>query len=237
VGRVALHMDTAYPFEDEVRVRIEPEKAAPFALKFRIPGWCVAATVEVNGQTVPAPKPGTYVTLQRPWAPGDKVTLKFQNQVRLVWRRRPEFHIRVQCAAVERGPLVFALPVEEDWQTFTAPAHGPGQGIKSARLVAKEGAAWNYAVIVDRDHPERSLRLKKLSVPESAVPWDSHPPLGLEVKARRVLNWRMEGDPEHPKTPGFPFNPMKLADGVETVTLVPFGATRLRMTYLPVIAS
>jgi hypothetical protein len=45
----------------------------------------------------------------------------------------------------------------------------------------------------------------------------------------------MEGDAEHPKTPGFPFNPMKLSDEVETVTLVPYGATRLRMAFLPII--
>jgi hypothetical protein len=46
----------------------------------------------------------------------------------------------------------------------------------------------------------------------------------------------MEGDPQHPKTPGFPFNPMKLSDEVESVTLVPFGATRLRMAFLPIIS-
>ena len=236
VGRVTLQMDTAYPFEDEVRVKVEPEKPAPFTLRFRIPGWCVGATVEVNGvRSQPDPKPGTFLAIQRRWEPGDKVKLVFQNQVRLVWRRRPEFHIRVQCAAVERGPLVFALPVAEDWRTFTAPAHGPGQGVKDCRLFPKEGAVWNYALIVDRDHPERDLKLRKLPVPEDAQPWGPHPPVGLEVKARRVLNWLMEGDAEHPKTPGFPFNPMKLADEIETVTLVPFGATRLRMAFLPII--
>jgi len=62
--------------------------------------------------------------------------------------------------------------------------------------------------------------------------------LGLEpvyriggFNTRRVLNWRMGGDPEHPKTPGFSFNPMRLPDQIETVTLLPFGATRLRMAY------
>jgi len=231
-------MDTAYPFEDEVRVKVEPERPAPFAMRFRIPGWCVAATVEVNGiRSQPDPKPGTFLTLQRRWEPGDKITLAFQNQVRLVWRRRPEFHIRVQCAAVERGPLVFALPVPEDWRSFVAPAHGPGQDIKSCRVFPKEGTVWNYALIIDHDNPDRSLSLRKLSVPDDAPPWGPHPPVGLEVKARRVLNWQMEGDPQHPKTPGFPFNPMKLSDEVETVTLIPYGATRLRMAFLPIITS
>ena len=237
-GRVTLSMDTEYPFADEVRVKVDPDRPAPFALEFRIPGWCVGARLEVNGvPAYPEPVPGTFATVHRRWEPGDRVTLQFQNQVRLVWRRRPEFHIRVQCAAVERGPLVFALPVEEDWRTFAAPAHGPGQDITSCRIFPKEGAVWNYALWVDRDHPEKDLRLRKLAVPEDAQPWGPHAPIGLEVKARRVLNWQMEGDAEHPKTPGFPFDPMKLADEVETVTLVPYGATRLRMAFLPIIAA
>ena len=237
-GGVTLQMQTAYPFEDEVRITVKTEMPAAFPLKFRIPGWCVGANVEVNG--IPAethPKPGAFITLARRWESGDKVTLQFENQARLVWRRRPEFHIRAQCAAVERGPLVFALPVQEDWQTFTAPAHGPGQDITSCRILPKPGAVWNYALVVDRDHPEKDLHLQKLAVPQGAQPWGPHPPIGLEVQARRVLNWRMEGDPEHPKTPGFPFTPMQLAEEVENVTLVPYGSTRLRMAFLPIISA
>jgi hypothetical protein len=57
--------------------------------------------------------------------------------------------------------------------------------------------------------------------------------LGLAVKAHRVLNRRLEGDVEHPKTPLLPYNPMQLGAEEETVTLVPFGFTHLRVAYLP----
>jgi len=237
-GRVALEIDTAYPFEDEIRVKVEPENPATFVLQFRIPGWCVGATVEVNGvKSQPDPKPGTFAKVQRRWEPGDSIKLQFRNQVGLFWIRRSEFRLRAHCAGVVRGPLVFALPVQEDWQPFKEPGHGPGKDIQSWRLFPKQGAVWNYALIVDRNHPEKSLRLRKLSVPEGAAPWGPHPPVGLEVKARRVLNWLMAGDPQHPRTPGFPLNPLKFSEEVETVTLVPFGSTRLRMAYLPIVAS
>jgi hypothetical protein len=236
-GQVSLKLDTEYPFEDEVRVIVDAEKAASFPLQFRIPGWCTSATLEVNGQPSGAPAlPGTYVSVERSWNLGDKVTLRFVNPIRVLWRRKPEFGIRARCAAIERGPLVFSLPVEADWRQFTPPAHGPGENIRAYRLFPKNGM-WNYALIVDADHPELSLTLRKLPAVAGSRPWDSNPPVGLEVKARRVLNWRMEGDPEHPKTPGFPFNPMQLSEQVEIVTLVPFGSTRLRMTYLPIIAA
>ena len=237
-GEVRLTLDTEYPFEDEVRVIVDAEKAVTFPLQFRIPGWCTSAAVEVNGQASGASaEPGAYTTVERTWAPGDKVTLRFVNPIRILWRRRPEFRIRARCAAIERGPLVFSLPVEPDWRQFTPPAHGPGENIRAYRLFPNDAASWNYALIINADHPEMSLTLKKLPTVADSRPWDANPPVGLEVKARRVLNWRMEGDPEHPKTPGFPFNPMQLADEIETVTLVPFGATRLRMTYLPIIGA
>ena len=235
-GKVTLTLDTDYPFEDEVRMVVDPEQAASFPLQFRIPGWCTSATIDVNGASAGvAAEPGSYASIDRVWNQGDKVTLRFVNQIRVLWRRRPEFRIRARCAAIERGPLVFTLPVDTDWRQFTPPAHGPGEDIKAYRLFPKTND-WNYALIVNPDHPESSLTLKRLPTVAGSRPWDSNPPVGLEVKARRVLNWRMEGDSEHPKTPGFPFNPMQLSDQLETVTLVPFGSTRLRMTYLPIIS-
>jgi DUF1680 family protein len=235
-GQVTLTLDTEYPFEDEVRVIVDLERPASFPLQFRIPGWCTSAVVEVNGAgSGGAAQPGSYATIERIWNRGDKVTLRFVNAIRIAWRKKPEFGIRARCAVIERGPLVFSLPVEPDWRPFVPPAHGPGEDIKAFRLFPKK-SDWNYALILNSDHPESSLTLKKFPAVVGSRPWDSNPPIGLEVKARRVLNWRMEGEPEHPKTPGFPYNPMRLSDQIETVTLVPFGATRLRMTFLPIIS-
>jgi DUF1680 family protein len=235
-GQVTLTLDTEYPFEDEVRVIVEAERAASFPLQFRIPGWCASAVVEVNGAVSGASaQPGSYATVERTWNRGDKVTLRFVNLIRIVWRKKPEFGIRARCAVIERGPLVFSLPVDADWRQFVPPAHGPGEDIKAYRLFPKE-SNWNYALILNAEHPESSLTLKKLPAVAGSRPWDSNPPIGLEAKARRVLNWRMEGEPDHPKTPGFPFNPMQLSDQIETVTLAPFGSTRLRITFLPIIS-
>jgi len=233
-----MSVDTQYPFEDEVRITFRPERAASFPVQFRVPGWCVAATIEINGAKYDGTvQPGTFARVNRMWESGDRAVIKFTNSVRLVWGPEPEAGVRVQCAAVERGPLVYALRIPEQWIPFTAPDHGPGNEaeIKSYRLLPMESAVWNYALVADRDHPERDLELKQLGVPKDARPWDGSSPIGLSGKARRVLNWKMEGDPEHPMTPGFPFNPMKLSAQVETVTLVPFGTARLRMTFLPIV--
>lgn len=239
-GALRIYVDTQYPFEDEARITLRPERAAIFPVQFRVPGWCVAASIEINGAKYEGPvNPGAFAVISRKWESGDRIVVKFVNTVRLKWGAKPEAGVRVQCAVVERGPLVYALRVPEQWLPFKAPDHGPGreEDIKSYRLLPENNAAWNYALMIDRDHPARDLELKQLEVPQNARPWDGSSPIGLSVKARRVLNWKMEGDPEHPMTPGFPFNPMELSEQIDTVTLVPFGTTRLRMTFLPIIVA
>lgn len=144
-----------------------------------------------------------------------------------------EAGVREGGVVVRRGPLTFTLPVAEDWRQFTPPSQGPGHDVVAYRVFPAEGAEWNYALVLKAEHPEQSFTPVRVPVPAGSRPWE-HPPIGLEVKARKVLNWFMEGDPEHPKTPFMPFRPMRLEEAVTTVTLVPFGFTHLRMTYLPV---
>ena len=212
------------------------ERPTSFPIQFRIPGWSQSAEFKVNGEksTVPAAT-GTFASLERTWNNGDKVTLTFVNPIVVTERRRSEFGLRARVAIVERGPLVFSLPVETDFRLFPPPAHAPGKDIQAYRLFPKDGAVWNYAYILDPSQPDQYLTLKKLPVSADSKPWDSHPPIGLEIKARRISNWGMAGEPNFPRTPALPLLPMKLAEEIETVTLVPFGSTRLRITYLPLV--
>jgi hypothetical protein len=232
-GGVSLRMDTGYPFEDRVIITVAPESAMTFSLSLRIPGWCSAAAIEINGQAWSgAAAPGSYARLRREWRAGDTVAIHFACPVRFERWRRSEFHLRAGGVAVLRGPLTYALPVDEAWQRFEPPARGPGQGVVAYRVLPAPGAAWNYALVLRPDQPDQGFERVALPVPAQSRPWE-HPPIGLRVNARRVLNWRLRGDPEHPETPLMPFNPVELADEETTVTLVPFGCTHLRMTYLP----
>jgi hypothetical protein len=212
------------------------EKPAVFPLQFRIPAWCESARLQVNGAVSSVPvAPGAYATIERTWNNGDKVTVSFVNRIRVTMRRRSEFGLRARTAIVERGSLLFSLPVASDFRPFSPPSHGPGKDIRAYRVFPASTAVWNYAYELDANQPERSLKLVRLPVPADSRPWDDHPPIGLEVKARRVLNWGMAGGPDYPTTPPLPMSPMKLGEERENVVLVPFGSAKLRITYLPVI--
>ncbi len=232
-GPVVIEVKTAYPFEDEVRVEVSPATPAAFAMEFRIPSWCSAATVKVNGKSASArPKPGTFLRIRRKWSAGDVVCIRFDVPIEI--DEFKETGIREAGFAVKRGPLVFALPVKAIRKPLPKPwKKGPGKQI-SFELLPDPKCAWNYAMVLNHRRPGESFELVQLHAPANAKPWE-HAPLGLRVRARRVLNWHIEGDAEHPLTPGLPFTPMKLAAKVETITLVPFGFTRLRMSYLPAV--
>ncbi len=232
-GRVTLHQDTSYPFEDSVRIRIEEAPRDAFALGVRVPGWCSSLEITINGTAWRGkPVPGKIARMRRRWRPGDRVGLRFEVPIRLI--PHPETALRESGMAVQRGPLLYALPVSEDWQLYQA-THAWARGEPlSYQLLLKRRSGWNVALSVAPDDPDASFTLVKRRVSGKANPWErAHAPIGLRTRVRRVKNWGPGGDRQHPETPGMPFKPMELAERTSTVTLLPYGSTRLRLTYLP----
>merc|ERR1711964_620138 len=128
--QVSIDVDTAYPFEDEIRMTIKVRQSASirFPLKLRIPGWCSDPRISVNGQEVPVDENG-FTTILRSWSDGDKVVLTFPMKVvatRSVtvsngnrtfdpthpWRGMNTTGGLPFCH-VQYGPLLFALPLEQ----------------------------------------------------------------------------------------------------------------------------
>jgi uncharacterized protein len=106
---VTVTQDTKYPWDGEVKLTVEPQKAAEFALELRIPDWCHGASVAINGarlSTLDVHKGYTHIA--RRWKPGDAVQLTMPMPV-----ERIEAHPRVQAdvgrVAIQRGPLVYCL--------------------------------------------------------------------------------------------------------------------------------
>jgi DUF1680 family protein len=158
-GKVALAIDTNYPFEDTVAITVTPEHAAEFDLFFRVPGWCRGATLSINGEVWPqALMPGAYAHIQRRWQAGDRLILRFDYEIRFERWEPAEFGLRAGGVAVLRGLLTYALPVKESWQRFDPPACGPGKDVVAYRVLPDADAACNTAHALQSDAPGRGGR-------------------------------------------------------------------------------
>ncbi len=72
-----------------------------------------------------------------------------------------------------------------------------------------------------------------------SYPWDtSNPPVSIELPARKVLNWSLKqvesdgGTGMDYHIPAFPDDP-EFSDKTETIKLIPYGCTMLRVTVFP----
>jgi len=207
---VTIDEETEYPFRGTVRFAIHTPRAVAFPLMLRIPGWAASAAVTVNGTTSQVQQSGLH-SVKRTWREGDRVTIAFPMDPRVShW-----FH---DSAVFERGPLVFSLPLDGQWlelKKYTA---------KSADWQITPKADWNYAVKLG------DCAAKALEQPVSPVPFDlRNPPVTLQIKGRRDMNWTVQENSAGP----VPLSPVASGSPLETLTLVPYGAAKLRITAFP----
>ncbi len=115
---VKFALETDYPWDGEVVLRVNPDHPTKFALRLRLPGWCTTPAASLNGEPVDlATKVQSgYLAVDREWRAGDVVALSFPMPIERV-RAHPRVHHNAGCVALQRGPLVYCLEqVDNDAQ-------------------------------------------------------------------------------------------------------------------------
>ncbi len=222
---VKLRTTTNYPFNETIAITVDPARAAEFPLYLRIPGWCKAARIRVNGVKVAAsPDDAGFVRIARTWKRGDRVELRLPMAARVSRGYETEIPAanreyfgfqsealfkprRLPYASVLYGPLLFALRIPElDPDT-------PTWWLK-----------WQYALNVDPKNASE-IRVKRRRM---TSPWDWSPeaPVALTVPARS-FEWNPTDAQALPSEP-------VAGDSSESITLVPYGCTKFRISMFPV---
>jgi len=107
--KIKLSQETDYPWSGRVRIKIESCGKKEFALKLRIPGWAMDASVRINDAPAGfSMKPESYFEIRRAWKPGDFVDLDLPMPVRLM-EANPLVEEDLNQVAVQRGPVVYCL--------------------------------------------------------------------------------------------------------------------------------
>jgi len=212
--KVRVEEQTDYPFRETVSLTIRPDRAATFPLVLRVPAWATSATASVNGSLVSDVKAGQFLRIEREWHAGDRVELRFPMTVRTsTWFNN--------SIAVERGPLVYSLRVGESWHKIKQTGPAPDWEVYPT-------SPWNYALAIDPKNPAAGFTVKERAIARQPFT-AADAPVEITVKARRVPEWGIVDDSPGP----IPVSPVTTKRPEETVTLVPYGAAKLRITAFP----
>ncbi len=218
---VTIDEETAYPFGDEIAFTVRVAEPVRFTLAVRIPAWADTYSFELNGrpaQVAPgAPALPGAARLERTWKDGDTLCLRLPMRLRVShWERG--------SVGVERGPLVYALRIGEDWRAA-------GGTPPFCDYEVHPTSAWNYALIVDPAVPERAIRVEQRR--GAAQPWaQDGAPVRLRAEGRRLPEWTAHNGVSGP----IPERPFRMSGTREPLTLIPFGCARLRISMFPHVA-
>lgn len=226
---VEIVQSTHYPFDEEIHFTIKASKPVEFPLSLRIPGWCRAPRLTLNGSPLDVtPTSKGFVVLDRTFRPGETITLTLP--MRPALSRWPQNGV-----GIERGPLVYALPIRARWASKVIPRYSTEE---FPCWEATPESDWNYGLAVDESTLEKDLEVKTrpLARDQALDPWEN-PPIALTVPAKKIRDWKLQSNPEDATqqfTPSLPdLASAQVSEAAERITLQPYGSTKLRLTIFP----
>jgi len=215
-NKVTASVNTQYPFSDTLTTTITATQA--FTYFVRIPVWVQGGTISVNGGAATAVSPNAN-GLQAVSAGAGTTTFVLNLPAPITLESRPHGSV-----AVQRGPLHYAFDIPRNETVLATNAQQP----LAKDLQFLPTAAWNYAI----DTSTLKFNIKTASTLPSPI-FDSHlPPVSISVTACPIA-WASTGSLVATSPPTNP----ACTGAQTTLTLTPYGSTRLRIGEFPTFKS
>lgn len=81
---IELTQNTSFPYKNQSEMVLKLKKKQPFTLNIRQPKWAENFEVSVNGKVQKIQEnPSGYISINRTWKSGDKITVKFKTSTHL----------------------------------------------------------------------------------------------------------------------------------------------------------
>lgn len=243
---VVLTEETNYPFEEEIRFKLNIEKMnsngqtmtekVRFPFYLRIPSWCSAARIIINGQDTGAElSAGKYVRIDREWHDEDRITLQLPMSLDV-----KRWQTNKNSASISYGPLTYSLYIKEDYKKVNSEENAiwDSKWQKGADVHAwptyeiYPGSPWNYALKLDDTELENNLTVEKREWPSDDFPFTAqNVPFLIKAKGRKIPSWEID---KYGLCGMLPDENCIKSDTLEDITLIPMGAARLRISSFPV---
>ena len=221
---VTISESTHYPFDENIELTVKTDKQVRFPLYLRVPGWTRNPIVEINGKATKVNAHSrSYIMIERNWKNGDKVKLTFKMNITLTkWEKNKN------SVSVNRGPLTYSLKIGEKYVREGGTDKWPAWEIHPT-------TPWNYGLALNEANPSLSFEVVRKEWPDDDQPFEADAaPIQLRAKAKKIPEWIKD----HLGLVGkLQQSPVKSDEPVETVTLIPMGCARLRISAFPTIGT
>ena len=219
---VTLKEETNYPFSETIKFTITTGAAVPFPLRLRVPSWCDNPLVKINGAERAIAKGDSIIRLAQTWKNGDVVELTLPMKVMTnTWYEN--------SVSVERGPMTYALAVGQQTKVIRNEKEATAYGVSYEEM--RPTTPWNYGLVRMDKNSDAYIVEQKGEI--SSYPWGDAPTIIIKAKARRIPSWQLYNEMAGPIPYSMTYQlPL---EGVEEISMVPYGCTRLRITQFPVV--
>lgn len=223
---VEARLATDYPFRNEATLTVTADRAVRMPLLLRVPDWAGGATVQI-GSGAPEPmRPGTFHRIEREWSGPTVLSLRLPMTPRVTRRYN-------DAVVIERGPLLYSLKIGEQWTRVNADK--PHRELPHADFEVRPTTPWNYALIASGD-AIAGLAFEERPVGEQPFSPDGAG-MAATARARRLPDWKLEHGwaGERSSSDRGKADPGRAGpqQPEETVTLIPYGCTNIRITEFP----
>jgi uncharacterized protein len=218
---VKVEETTSYPFKEDITFIMKTEKAVRFPFHLRIPQWCSRAVIKINNKEMDLKANNGIVVIDRVWNNNDEIVLVLPMEFRKSWWYN-------SSVGIERGPIVYALKIEEEWSEVKR------AGFDDTYWEVRPRTPWNYSLLKEDIDKMNFATTVKENI--ERYPWNlDNAPIVVKARGLKIPTWTVvNGQAGMLPSPGGPSDQLR-NEAPDTIELIPYGCTTLRISQFPVL--